>query len=153
MDTDNGRGGQLTVVIADDSPTLRKIVGSVLERDGFRVVTSEDGVEAVQTVFATQPDAIILDVQMPRVSGYVAARLLKDDWQTADIPIILLTSLDAASDRYWGAQTGADRYFTKDFEAPQLVAAVREVIDAATDALNGHPLLRADPVELSDDDV
>jgi DNA-binding response OmpR family regulator len=141
------------VLIADDSPTLRRIVTSVLSREGFEVVSAEDGVSAVQEVFRTMPDVVVLDVQMPRVSGYVAARLLKDDWQTADIPIILLTSLDAASDRYWGAQTGADRYFTKDFEAPQLVAAVREVIDAATDALNGHPLLRADPVELSDDDV
>jgi CheY-like chemotaxis protein len=142
-----------TVVIADDSPTLRRIVTSVLSKEGFEVVSAEDGVSAVQQVFATMPDAVVLDVQMPRVSGYVAARLLKDDWQTADIPIILLTSLDAASDRYWGAQTGADRYFTKDFEAPQLVTAVREVIDAATAAAGGRAPLRADPVELGDDDV
>ena len=108
-----------TVLIADDSPTLRRIVSTVLERAGFTVVTAEDGVEAVQGVFRTQPDAVILDVQMPRLSGYVAARLLKDDWQTADIPVVLLTSLDAASDRYWGAQTGADRFLTKDFEAPR----------------------------------
>jgi DNA-binding LytR/AlgR family response regulator len=107
----------------------------------------------VQAVFRTMPDAVVLDVQMPRVSGYVAARLLKDDWQTADIPIVLLTSLDAASDRYWGAQTGADRYLTKDFQAPELVAAVREMIAAADEARNGAPALRADPVELTADDV
>ena len=142
-----------TVVIADDSPTLRRIVTSVLTREGFDVVPAEDGVEAVQMVFRTMPDAVVLDVQMPRVSGYVAARLLKDDWQTADIPVILLTSLDAASDRYWGAQTGADRYLTKDFEAPQLVEAVGEVIAAADAARNGRPALRPDPVELSADDV
>jgi twitching motility two-component system response regulator PilH len=142
-----------SVVIADDSPTLRRILTSVLSKEGFDIVPAEDGVSAVQQVFRTMPDVVVLDVQMPRVSGYVAARLLKDDWQTADIPIILLTSLDAASDRYWGAQTGADRYFTKDFEAPQLVAAVHEVIDSATAALGGRPVLRADPIELSDDDV
>jgi CheY-like chemotaxis protein len=142
-----------TVVIADDSPTLRRIVSSVLERDGFEVVQAEDGVQAVQTVFRTMPDAIVLDVQMPRVSGYVATRVLKDDWQTADIPVILLTSLDAASDRYWGAQTGADGYLTKDFEAPQLVQAVREAITAAEAARGGPAGLRPDPVELSDDDV
>jgi twitching motility two-component system response regulator PilH len=142
-----------TVVIADDSPTLRRILTSVLTKEGFDIVLAEDGVSTVQQVFRTMPDVVVLDVQMPRVSGYVAARLLKDDWQTADIPIILLTSLDAASDRYWGVQTGAERYFTKDFEAPQLVAAVHEVIDAATAALKGRPLMRADPVELSDDDV
>jgi CheY-like chemotaxis protein len=142
-----------TVVIADDSPTLRRIVTSVLSREGFDVVATEDGVEAVQAVFRTMPDAVVLDVQMPRVSGYVAARLLKDDWQTADIPVVLLTSLDAASDRYWGAQTGADRYLTKDFEAPQLVEAVREVIAAADATRDGRPALRPDPMEISADDV
>src|SRR3954470_12997160 len=142
-----------TIVIADDSPTLRRIVGSVLTKDGHEVVHAEDGVEAVQAVFRSQPDVVILDVQMPRVSGYVAARLLKDDWQTADIPIILLTSLDAASDRYWGLQTGADRYLTKDFEAPQLVEAVRETLAAAESARAGQPALRPDPVEVSSDDV
>jgi CheY-like chemotaxis protein len=142
-----------TVLIADDSPTLRRIVSTVLERAGFTVVTAEDGVEAVQGAFRTQPDAIILDVQMPRLSGYVAARLLKDDWQTADVPIVLLTSLDAASDRYWGKQTGADRFLTKDFEAPQLVEAVHEVIAAADEARGGRPPLRPDPVELADDEV
>jgi twitching motility two-component system response regulator PilH len=66
-----------------------------------------------------------MDVQMPRVSGYVATRLLKDDWQTADIPIILLTSLDQQSDKYWGRSAGADDYLTKDFEAPQLIERSR----------------------------
>lgn len=142
-----------TVLIADDSPTLRRIVTTVLERAGYTVVASEDGVEAVQAAFRTQPDAIILDVQMPRLSGYVAARLLKDDWQTCEIPVLLLTSLDAASDRYWGAQTGADRFLTKDFEAPQLVAAVAEVVAAADAKRGGRPPLRPDPVELADDEV
>ena len=104
-------------------------------------------------MFRTMPDACVLDVQMPRVSGYVAARLVKDDWQTADIPIILLTSLDAASDRYWGKQVGADRYLSKDFEAPELVEAVAEVLAEKAKARGGAPNLKADPVELSDDDV
>ena len=142
-----------TVLIADDSPTLRRIVSTVLERAGFTVVIAEDGVEAVQGVFRTQPDAVILDVQMPRLSGYVAARLLKDDWQTAEIPVVLLTSLDAASDRYWGKQTGADRFLTKDFEAPELVSAIAEVIQAADAARGGRPPLRPDPVEVGDDEV
>jgi len=142
-----------TVVIADDSATLRRIVTSVLTREGFDVIAAEDGVEAVQAVLRSMPDAVVLDVQMPRVSGYVAARLLKDDWQTADIPIVLLTSLDAASDRYWGAHAGADRYLTKDFEAPQLVEAVREVIATADVSRGGRPALRPEPVEITDDDV
>src|SRR5450631_1300097 len=141
-----------TVVIADDSPTLRRIVTSVLSREGFEVIAVEDGVEAVQAVFRTQPDAVVLDVQMPRVSGYVAARLLKDDWQTSEIPVVLLTSLDAASDRYWGAQAGADRYLTKDFQSDDLAPAVREVI-ADAHAARGGPRLYPDPVELDADEI
>ena len=142
-----------TIVIADDSPTLRKIVTSVLTGAGYECVQAEDGVEAVQTVFRHQPDAVVMDVQMPRVSGYVATRLLKDDWQTADIPVILLTSLDAASDRYWGTKTGADGYLTKDFEAPDLSGAVADVLKKAEEARGGRPAFKADPVELSADDV
>jgi twitching motility two-component system response regulator PilH len=141
------------IVIADDSPTLRRIVSSVLAGEGYEIEQAEDGVQAVQAVFRTQPDAIVMDVQMPRVSGYVATRLLKDDWQTQDIPIILLTSLDAASDRYWGRSAGADAYLTKDFEAPDLAEAVQAVLKTAEEARGGRPALKADPVGLTDDDV
>lgn len=145
--------GQPTVVVADDSATLRKIVGYVLEREGFEVISAEDGVEGVQAVFRTQPDAVILDVQMPRLSGYVAARLLKDDWQTAEIPVILLTALDAATDRYWGQLAGAEKFLNKGFEAPQLVAAVRDVIRDADTRRGGRARLVPDPVEIDAEDV
>lgn len=138
-----------TVLIADDSPTLRRIVSSVLSKEGHDVVQACDGVQALQLAFAHQPDAIVLDVQMPRVSGYVAARLLKDDWQTADVPVVMLTSLDTASDRYWGAQAGADRYLTKDFAASELAEAVQQLLAAGSRPAG----LRPEPVVLSDDDV
>jgi CheY-like chemotaxis protein len=144
---------RITVVVADDSPTMRRIVAGVLQGADFEVVLAEDGVEAVQTVFRTMPDVVILDVQMPRVSGYVAARVLKDDWQTADLPVLFLTSLNAASDRYWGARAGGERFLTKDFEAPELVDAVRSAIEGAERARGGRAALRAEPVELTDDDV
>ncbi|MDQ3502067.1 MAG: response regulator, partial [Actinomycetota bacterium] len=138
------------IVIADDSPTLRRIVTSVLTREGHEVVATVDGIGAVQAVFACQPDVVVLDVQMPRVSGFIAARLLKDDWQTADIPVVMLTSLDAASDRYWAGQAGVDRYLTKDFEAGELAATVEEVLRAARE---GRPALKAELLELSEEDV
>jgi CheY-like chemotaxis protein len=141
------------IVIADDSPTLRRIVTSVLSKEGHEVVAVEDGVEAVQAVFQHQPDAVVLDVQMPRVSGFIAARLLKDDWQTADIPVIMLTSLDAASDRYWAGQAGVDRYLTKDFEAPELAGAIDEVLMAADAARGGRARLMPDVLELTEEDV
>jgi twitching motility two-component system response regulator PilH len=63
-----------TVVVADDSPTLRRIVSAVLARAGYDVVLAEDGVQAVQAVFRTEPAAVVIDVQMPRTSGHAAAR-------------------------------------------------------------------------------
>ena len=141
------------IVIADDSPTLRRIVTSVLTKQGHEVVATEDGITAVQAVFLHQPDAVLLDVQMPRVSGFIAARLLKDDWQTADVPVVMLTSLDAASDRYWAGQAGVDRYLTKDFEAGELAATLNEVLADAAAARRGRPDLRPDPLELSEQDV
>ncbi|MCW2607371.1 MAG: response regulator receiver protein [Frankiales bacterium] len=141
------------IVIADDSPTLRRIVSSVLEKAGHEVVQAEDGIGAVQRVFAHQPDAVVLDVQMPRVSGFIAARVLKDDWSTADIPVVMLTSLDAASDRYWAGQAGVDRYLTKDFEAPELAGTIDEVLLAAQASRGGRPRLANDPVEMTEEDV
>ena len=141
------------IVIADDSPTLRRIVTSVLTRHGHEVVAAEDGIGAVQAVFLHQPDAVVLDVQMPRVSGFIAARVLKDDWQTAQIPVVMLTSLDAASDRYWAGQAGVDRYLPKDFEAGELTATLDEVLLGATASREGRPALRPDPLELSEEDV
>jgi CheY-like chemotaxis protein len=141
------------IVIADDSPTLRRIVTSVLTKEGHEVFPAEDGIQAVQAVFQHQPDAVVLDVQMPRVSGFIAARLLKDDWQTADIPVIMLTSLDAASDRYWAGQAGVDRYLTKDFEAPERSGTIEEVLLAATAGRGGRARMTPDPLELSEEDV
>jgi CheY-like chemotaxis protein len=100
-------------------------------------VQAEDGIGAVQAVFAHQPDAVVLDVQMPRVSGFIAVRVLKDDWQTADIPVVMLTSLDAASDRYWADQSGVDHYLTKDFAAGELTEAIDGVLAAAATARGG----------------
>ena len=141
------------IVIADDSPTLRRIVTSVLTKEGHEVIAAEDGIQAVQAVLREQPDAVVLDVQMPRVSGFIAARLIKDDWQTADIPVIMLTSLDAASDRYWAGQAGVDRYLTKDFEAPELAGTIEEVLMAATAARGGRARLVPDALDVSEEDV
>lgn len=141
------------IVIADDSPTLRRIVSSVLTKEGHEVIAAEDGIGAVQAALREQPDAVVLDVQMPRVSGFIAARLLKDDWQTADIPVVMLTSLDAASDRYWAGQAGVDRYLTKDFEAPELAGTIEEVLMASAAARGGRPRLVPDSLELTEEDV
>jgi two-component system, cell cycle response regulator len=114
------------VLIADDSPVVLHMLEAMFRGTGFDVVTAQNGIEAVEKAFALDVSLIILDVMMPRLSGYQACRLLKTEAQTKSIPVIILTSKDQASDRFWGLETGADYYLTKD-EAPtkllELVAA------------------------------
>ena len=90
------------VLMVEDNPVNMMIAVAMLEHWGVRVAQAFDGRMAVAAVHEAvrngDPfDAVVMDVQMPRLSGYVAARLLKEDWATADIPVVLLTSLDAAS--------------------------------------------------------
>jgi two-component system, cell cycle response regulator len=114
------------VLIADDSPVVLHMLEAMFRGTGFEVITARNGIEAVEKAFAHDVSLIILDVMMPRLSGYQACRLLKSEAQTKSIPVIILTSKDEAGDRFWGLETGADYYLTKD-EAPkklqELVAA------------------------------
>ena len=123
----------MKILIADDSPVLRMAVSKLLEGEGFEVSTAADGIEAVTSVYETPPDLILLDVKMPRLTGYVACRLIKEDPLTAQIPVLILTSLDSEEDRYWGENSGADGYITKDSLGTGLVAAINSAL--ATRAL------------------
>jgi CheY-like chemotaxis protein len=135
------------VVVAAESPAVRRILGSVLRQDGHQILTAADGVSAVQEIYRGQPDAVVLDVALPRLSGFAAARLLKDDWRTADIPLVLLTAPDATSDRYWAVRCGADRCLGKDFQARELTMTVAELAGRA--GARRHP----EPVQVGAEDL
>jgi len=99
-----------------------------LESAGFSVVTARDGLEAVEKAFAEDVSLIILDVMMPRMNGYQACRLLKTEALTKTIPVVILTSKDQASDRFWGLETGADHYVTKDADPQAIVELVKKIV-------------------------
>jgi DNA-binding response OmpR family regulator len=113
------------ILVADDSPVIRAAVGSLLREAGYEVITAEDGIEAIQQFYSQVPDLVLLDIKMPRMSGYVACRLIKEDWSVAHIPILILTALDSAEDRYWSEKSGADGYLTKESLGDELLAAIR----------------------------
>jgi DNA-binding response OmpR family regulator len=113
------------ILIADDSPVIRAAVSSLLRDAGYEVVMAEDGIEAIQKFYSEPPDMVLLDIKMPRMSGYVACRLIKEDWSVAHIPILILTALDSAEDRYWSEKSGADGYLTKESLGEELLAAIR----------------------------
>jgi len=117
------------VLIADDSPLVVRAIEQMLTGAGFEVSVAEDGLSAIEQVFQVEPQLVILDVTMPRMSGYQACRLLKTDPRTREIPVVILTTRDRAGDRFWGLQTGADYYLTKDENPTHLLDLVRRVLD------------------------
>jgi two-component system, cell cycle response regulator len=121
------------VLIADDSPLVLRMIEKMLSGAGFSVVTARDGLEAIEKTISEDVQLVILDVTMPRLNGYQACRLLKSEASTRDLPVVILTSRDQAGDRYWGLETGADFYITKDAEPQRIVDLVRGIL-AAGDA-------------------
>jgi len=107
------------------------MIEKLLESAGFSVVTARDGLEAVEKAFAEDVSLIILDVMMPRMNGYQACRLLKTEAQTRAIPVVILTSRDQAGDRFWGLETGADHYVTKDADPQGILELVKRIVASA----------------------
>ncbi len=116
------------VLVADDSPLVLRLVQKVLEAAGLTVITARDGLEAVERAFAEDPRLVILDVTMPRLNGYQACRLLKHEPATRAIPVVILTTKDQPRDRFWGLETGADYYLTKDAEPPRIAELVQNIV-------------------------
>ena len=107
----------MKILIADDSPTIVEVMRFLLESQGHEVVSASDGIEAISQTYLTSPDLVLLDIEMPKMTGYQVCRLLKSDEATRNIPIIILTSRGQKKDRFWGLSTGADDFITKDFES------------------------------------
>ena len=117
-----------SVLVCDDSQIDRELVSQALIAGGFRVSTVSDGEECLKTVQQKRPDVIVLDVVMPKQNGFQVCRQLKTDPATKDIKVVLLSSKNQASDKFWGQKQGADLYLTKPFSDADLVAGVRSLM-------------------------
>jgi len=113
------------ILIVDDSPSQVRMIHDLLEREGYIPVGVSDPRLVEEAVANERPSVILLDVVMPERNGFQVCRELKRNAQFSGIPIILVTSKDSASDRYWGQQQGADGYVTKPFTREELLRAVR----------------------------
>src|SRR3990167_5773715 len=127
--------GKGNILVVDDSPLVLDVISKFLSANGFGVLTAGDGIEAIEKAYRELPDLIVLDVMMPRMNGYQTCRLLKSDSETRSIPIIMLTAKDQASDKYWGIQTGADAYLSKDFEQTMLLKTIETLIQKRQEIL------------------
>lgn len=106
-----GSAGRILVV--DDSPTVREVLTEVLTASGYEVTTAGDGIEGLSAFYAHPPDLLLLDLEMPRMEGYQVCRFIKGDSRVADVPVAILTSHDAQSERFRGLAVGAEAYLVK----------------------------------------
>ena len=116
--------GKKVLVVDDDVKTV-ELVKLYLNRDGYRVITAYDGVQALRLAREAHPDLIVLDLMLPGIDGLEICRTLRAE---SDVPIIMLTAMTTDDDRLTGLDLGADDYVTKPFSPRELAARVRAVL-------------------------
>jgi len=115
-----------TVMVIDDSKTIRRTAEALLKKEGYRVVTAVDGFEALSMIVDLQPDLIFMDVMMPRLDGYQTCALIKHHKVFKQTPVIMLSSKDGLFDRARGRVVGSDHYITKPFTREELLNAIEQ---------------------------
>ena len=113
------------VLVVDDDAKTAELVKLYLNRDGYRVLTAYDGIEALQMARENYPDLIVLDLMLPGIDGLEICRILRTE---SDVPIIMLTAKTTDQDKLTGLSLGADDYVTKPFSPRELAARVRTVL-------------------------
>lgn len=119
---------QACVLVVDDHEQNLELMQAYIESIGCRVRTARDGVEALRAVEASQPDLILLDIMMPRMSGFQVCAKLKSDPGTRDIPVVMVTALNEVGDIEKGVESGADDFLTKPVHRLELVTRVRSLL-------------------------
>jgi len=117
----------MRILIVDDSPTEMHILSNMMEKMGHAVITAENGEQGVSTAKDTQPDLILMDVVMPGINGFQATRQLHKNEQTKNIPVIIVSTKDQATDKMWGQRQGAKGYVTKPVEESELLEAINKI--------------------------
>src|ERR687892_755126 len=131
------RGTRSTVakiLMVDDEPNIREVVGLYLRRDGHTVVSATDGEEALEAYRESEPDLVILDLMLPKISGLEVCRRMRADRR---VPLIMLTARGEEEDRIVGLSIGADDYIVKPFSPRELAARVEAVLRRVNEARSG----------------
>ncbi|HEY5559686.1 MAG TPA: Hpt domain-containing protein [Steroidobacteraceae bacterium] len=118
-------------LVVDDSITVRRVTQRLLERNGMRVVTAKDGLEAVSVLQDEVPDVILLDIEMPRMDGYEVASHVRNDPRLKDIPIVMITSRVGEKHRARAIELGVNEYLGKPYQEGQLLQAIEPLVRRA----------------------
>ncbi|HET6604036.1 MAG TPA: Hpt domain-containing protein [Xanthomonadaceae bacterium] len=117
------------VMVVDDSITMRKVTGRVLERHNYEVMTAKDGVDAIEKLGERVPDVMLLDIEMPRMDGYELATHMRNDARLKRVPIIMITSRTGEKHRQRAFEIGVDRYLGKPYQEAELMRNVVEILE------------------------
>lgn len=128
------------ILLVDDDPLIRRVVTNSLAAAGYAVFSVGYAREALPSARASLPDLILLDVMMPELNGYEVCQQLRDDPQTATLPIIMLTAMDEPEAVVKGLQTGADDYITKPFNIEELISRIEAHLRRSVRQVGANPL-------------
>jgi chemosensory pili system protein ChpA (sensor histidine kinase/response regulator) len=113
-----------SIMVVDDSLTVRRVTQRLLEREGYNVMLAKDGVDALEQLQGATPDLMLVDIEMPRMDGFDLTRNVRSDERTREVPIIMITSRSADKHRNYALELGVNAYFGKPFQEPVLLEAI-----------------------------
>ncbi len=113
------------ILVVDDNPVARSYIGYCLKQFNLEIIYAEDGLDALARLKKEIPDLIFLDVNMPKMNGFVLCRRLKNEEKTKSIPIIFVTVRNTDWDKSWGVKAGADGYVTKPFSYEEIYEVIK----------------------------
>jgi two-component system alkaline phosphatase synthesis response regulator PhoP len=116
------------ILVAEDERDIRELIGFTLRYAGFDVILTANGVEAIERAPEVQPDLIMLDVRMPKMTGYEACRHLKDNPDTSGIPVVILSAKGQDGEVKEGLESGAEEYIVKPFAPDELTNQVKDIL-------------------------
>ncbi len=137
-----GRGRRPRVLVVDDSDVIRRLIAVNLELEGFEVHLAEDGLDCLELLEAVRPDAVTLDVVMPRLDGFATLARLRGRPATRELPVVMVTACTQESDLARGRELGVQAYLTKPFDPAELVRTVRSAVLSRSSAFSApvsHP--------------
>jgi twitching motility two-component system response regulator PilH len=122
-------GYDITILVVDDSRTVIAAFQKVLRQAGFRVITAMNGQDGVALARAELPDLILMDVVMPGINGFQATRAIRQNEATADIPIIIVSGEQQATEQFWGKRVGANGFLSKPVDRGEFFGRIFELLD------------------------
>ena len=126
------------ILVVEDEPDISKLVSYNLTQERFKVLTAEDGEQALKVIQREKPNLVVLDLMLPGLSGIEVCKILRDRPETAKLPILMLTAKAGETDRVVGLELGADDYLAKPFSPREMVARVRAILRRANIAASAE---------------